>query len=198
MIEDWVVVKLPISLVMAGVELPFIPVRESKRDELSSSGEMNFEVAFEELRYFMRNHGDKMQPQTLEAYRSTATVYAKLAINSQENSTNLEKVVELAYKAYELTSEPSFQLLSEVCALALQDDASGLGKIDTIPTRLIAAAHLFHNGNKDQAKEVLWPHLLELAEDEDIGRVVLTSFGFEGDIPESSQARVAALIACFA
>ena len=198
MIEDWVVVKVPISLVMAGVELPFIPVRESKRDDLSSSGEMNFEVAFEELRYFMRNHGEKMQPQTLEAYRSTATVYAKLAINSQENSTNLEKVVELAYKAYELTSEPSFQLLSEVFALALQDDASGLGKIDTIPTRLIAAAHLFHNGKKDQAKEVLWPHLLELAEDEDIGRVVLRSFGYEDDIPESSQARVAALIACFA
>ena len=93
MIEDWVVVKVPISLVMAGVELPFIPVRESKRDDLASSGEMNFEVAFEELRYFMRNHGDKMQPQTLQAYRSTATVYAKLAINRQENSTHLEKVV---------------------------------------------------------------------------------------------------------
>ena len=54
MIEDWVVVKVPISLIMAGVELPFIPMRECKRDELSSSGEMNFEVAFEELRCFMR------------------------------------------------------------------------------------------------------------------------------------------------
>lgn len=198
MIEDWVVVKVPISLVMAGVELPFIPVRESKRDDLSSSGEMNFEVAFEELRYFMRNHGDQLQPETLDAYRTAATVYAKLAINSKANSTNLEKVVELAFKAYELTSEPSFQLLSEVCALALQDDASGLGKIDTLPTRLIAAAHLFHNGNREEAKQLLWSHLLELAEHEDIGRVVLRSFGFEDDIPESSQARVAALIACFA
>ena len=164
MIEDWVVVKVPISLVMAGVELPFIPVRESKRDDLSSSGEMNFEVAFEELRYFMRNHGDQLQPETLDAYRTAATVYAKLAINSKANSTNLEKVVELAFKAYELTSEPSFQLLSEVCALALQDDASGLGKIDTLPTRLIAAAHLFHNGNREEAKQLLWSHLLELAE----------------------------------
>ncbi|MBE54829.1 MAG: hypothetical protein CMB00_06335 [Euryarchaeota archaeon] len=198
MSDDWIVVKAPSSLILAGVELPFIPIRESKRDQLSRSGEVDFEVIFEELRYFMINHGDQLQPETLDAYRTAATVYAKLAINSKANSTNLEKVVELAFKAYELTSEPSFQLLSEVCALALQDDASGLGKIDTMPTRLISAAHLFHNGKKDEAKEVLWPHLLELAEDEDIGRVVLRSFGFEDDIPESSQARVAALIACFA
>ena len=198
MIEDWVVVKVPISLVMAGVELPFIPVRESKRDDLSSSGEMNFEVAFEELRYFMRNYGDKMQPQTLEAYRSTATVYAKLAINSQENSTNLEKVVELAHKAYELTSEPSFKILAEIYSLASQGDASGLGKIETLPTRLVAAAHLFHNGKKAEAKEVLWPHLLDLAQDEDLSTAVLRAFGVEGDLPPDSQGRVAALIACFA
>ena len=198
MSDEWVVVKVPSSLILAGVELPFIPVRESKRDQLSRSGEVDFEVVFEELRYFIRNHGDQLQPETLDAYRTAATVYAKLAINSKANSTNLEKVVELAFKAYELTSEPSFQLLSEVCALALQDDAPGLGKIDTLPTRLIAAAHLFHNGNREEAKQLLWPHLLELAEHEDIGRVVLRSFGFEDDIPESSQARVAALIACFA
>ena len=197
MSDEWVVVKVPSSLILAGVELPFIPVRESKRNQLSRSGEVDFEVVLEELRYFIINHGDQLQPETLDAYRTAATVYAKLAINSKANSTNLEKVVELAFKAYELTSEPSFQLLSEVCALALQDDASGLGKIDTLPTRLIAAAHLFHNGNREEAKQLLWSHLPELAEHEDIGRVVLRSFGFEDDIPESSQARVAALIACF-
>ena len=140
MIEDWVVVKVPISLVMAGVELPFIPVRESKRDDLSCSGEMNFEVAFEELRYFMRNNGDKMQSQTLEAYRSTAAVYAKLAINSQENSTNLERWLSWPTKRMNSPRNHRFNCF-QVCALALQDDASGLGKIDTVPTRLIAAAH---------------------------------------------------------
>ncbi len=34
--DKWVVVKVPSSLVLAGVELPFIPVRESNRDALSS------------------------------------------------------------------------------------------------------------------------------------------------------------------
>ena len=110
MSDDWIVVKAPSSLILAGVELPFIPIRESKRDQLSRSGEVDFEVIFEELRYFMINHGDQLQPETLDAYRTAATVYAKLAINSKANSTNLEKVVELAFKAYELTSEPSFQL----------------------------------------------------------------------------------------
>ena len=198
MSDEWVVLKVPSSLVLAGIELPFIPVRESKRDAISSSGEMDFEVAFEELRYFMTNHGEQLQPQTLDAYRTAATVYAKLAINSKANTTNLEKVVELAFKAYELTSEPSFKMLTEIYSLASQDDASGLGKIETLPTRLIAAAHLFHNGKKAEAKEVLWPHLLDLAEDEDLGPAVLRAFGVEGELPKDSQGRVAALIACFA
>ena len=68
-------------------------------------------------------------------------------------------VVELAFKAYELT---------------------------------------FHNGKKAEAKEVLWPHLLALAEDEDLGPAVLRAFGVEGELPKDIQGRVASLIACFA
>ena len=197
MSEQWLMIRIPAEMVAAGVSLPMVTVRAEKKDELIVSGNTNFALIASEMGHLLSTQGDAMQPDTRQAYVDAVTVYAMLAIDQAVRISFLERAIEVANEAYRVTEDSVFQMLAEVSSLCLEGDAAGLGDINTLPTKLMSAAQLFHQGEKTKAREVIWPFLMEISQNETLSEVILSTFHHTGDAPKSDGERLSAMVDCF-
>jgi len=197
MSEQWLMIPIPAALVAAGVSLPMVAVRADKKDNLVVSGNTNFALIASEMGHLLATQGDAMQLGTRQAYVDAVTVYAMLAIEQAVRMSFLEQAIEVANEAYGITEDPVFQMLAEVSSLCLEGDAAGLADINTLPTTLMSAAQLFHQGEKTKAREVIWPFLMEISKNETLSEVMLSTFHHSGDPPKNDGERLAALVECF-
>ena len=152
--QDWTLVKVPNKLIEMGISMPVVPIRTNLRSEIFDEGIVKFSAILEELELFLE--GAELQAKTIDAYRQSAETIGLLAINEAYDDGEIEQIVTVASKVFDMTN-PLFAKIADSYNAAISDDAHMMSKTGLLSTVIASSVHLFHQGDKDAALSALWP-----------------------------------------
>ena len=189
--QDWTLVKLPNKLIEIGITMPVVPIRTKKRSEIFDEGIVKFTAILEELELFL--DGADLQAKTIDAYRQSAETIGLLAISEAYDDGEIEQIVKVASKVFDMTNNPLFSKIADSYNAAISGDAVMIGKTGLFSNVIASSAHLFHQGNKEAALSALWPFLQDISNNQELSEIMLKGFGVT-EIPDTSKERLMTLI----
>lgn len=189
--QDWTLVKLPNKLIEIGITMPVVPIRTKKRSEIFDEGIVKFSAILEELELFL--DGADLQAKTIDAYRQSAETIGLLAISEAYDDGEIEQIVKVASKVFDMTNNPLFSKIADSYNAAISGDAVMIGKTGLFSNVIASSAHLFHQGNKEAALSALWPFLQDISNNQELSEIMLKGFGVT-EIPDTSKERLMTLI----
>ena len=189
--QDWTLVKLPNKLIEIGITIPVVPIRTKKRSEIFDEGIVKFSAILEELELFL--DGADLQAKTIDAYRQSAETIGLLAISEAYDDGEIEQIVKVASKVFDMTNNPLFSKIADSYNAAISGDAVMIGKTGLFSNVIASSAHLFHQGNKEAALSALWPFLQDISNNQELSEIMLKGFGVT-EIPDTSKERLMTLI----
>lgn len=189
--QDWTLVKLPNKLIEIGITMPVVPIRTKKRSEIFDEGIVKFSAILEELELFL--DGADLQAKTIDAYRQSAETIGLLAISEAYDDGEIEQIVKVASKVFDMTNNPLFAKFADSYNAAISGDAVMIGKTGLFSNVIASSAHLFHQGNKEAALSALWPFLQDISNNQELSEIMLKGFGVT-EIPDTSKERLMTLI----
>lgn len=189
--QDWTLVKLPNKLIEIGITMPVVPIRTKKRSEIFDEGIVKFSAILEELELFL--DGADLQAKTIDAYRQSAETIGLLAISEAYDDGEIEQIVKVASKVFDMTNNPLFSKIADSYNAAISGDAVMIGKTGLFSNVIASSAHLFHQGNKEAALSALWPFLQDISNNQELSEIMLKGFGVT-EIPDTSKERLMTFI----
>ena len=189
--QDWTLVKLPNKLIEIGITMPVVPIRTKKRSEIFDEGIVKFSAILEELELFL--DGADLQAKTIDAYRQSAETIGLLAISEAYDDGEIEQIVKVASKVFDMTNNPLFSKIADSYNAAISGDAVMIGKTGLFSNVIASSAHLFHQGNKEAALSALWPFLQDISNNQELSEIMLKGFGVT-EIQDTSKERLMTLI----
>tara|TARA_B100002052_G_scaffold50112_1_gene43216 strand:+ start:1530 stop:2120 length:591 start_codon:yes stop_codon:yes gene_type:complete len=189
--QDWTLVKVPNKLIEMGISLPVVPIRTNLRSEIFDDGIVKFSAILEELELFL--DGAELQAKTIDAYRQSAETIGLLAINEAYDDGEIEQIVKVASKVFDMTNNPLFSKIADSYNAAISDDAEMMSKTGLLSTVIASSVHLFHQGDKDTALSALWPFLQDISANKELSEIMLKTFGIT-DNQESPKDRLVAFV----
>ena len=189
--EDWTLVKVPNQLIGIGIEMPVIPIRTKRRSEIFDEGIVKFSAILDELELFL--DGADLQAKTIDAYRQSAETIGLLAISEAYDDGEIEQIVKVASKVFDMTNNPLFSKIADSYNAAISGDAVMMGKTGLFSNVIASSAHLFHQGNKEAALSALWPFLQDISNNQELSKIMLKGFGVV-EIPDTSKERLMTFI----
>ena len=189
--QDWTLVKVPNKLIEMGISLPVVPIRTNLRSEIFDDGIVKFSAIIEELELFL--DGAELQAKTIDAYRQSAETIGLLAINEAYDDGEIEQIVKVASKVFDMTNNPLFSKIADSYNAAISDDAEMMSKTGLLSTVIASSVHLFHQGDKDTALSALWPFLQDISANKELSEIMLKTFGIT-DNQESPKDRLVAFV----
>ena len=189
--QDWTLVKLPNKLIEIGITMPVVPIRTKKRSEIFDEGIVKFSAILEELELFL--DGADLQAKTIDAYRQSAETIGLLAISEAYDDGEIEQIVKVASKVFDMTNNPLFSKIADSYNAAISGDAVMIGKTGLLSNVIASSAHLFHQGNKEAALSALWPFLQDISNNQELSEIMLKGFGVT-EIQDTSKERLMTLI----
>ena len=173
--QDWTLVKVPNKLIEMGISLPVVPIRTNLRSEIFDDGIVKFSAILDELELFL--DGAELQAKTIDAYRQSAETIGLLAINEAYDDGEIEQIVKVASKVFDMTNNPLFSKIADSYNAAISDDAEMMSKTGLLSTVIASSVHLFHQGDKDTALSALWPFLQDISANKELSEIMLKTFG---------------------
>ena len=189
--QDWTLVKLPNKLIEIGITMPVVPIRTKKRSEIFDEGIVKFSAILEELELFL--DGADLQAKTIDAYRQSAETIGLLAISEAYDDGEIEQIVKVASKVFDMTNNPLFSKIADSYNAAISGDAVMMSKTGLFSNVIASSAHLFHQGNKEAALSALWPFLQDISNNQELSEIMLKGFGVT-EIQDTSKERLMTLI----
>jgi hypothetical protein len=189
--QDWTLVKVPNKLIEMGISLPVVPIRTNLRSEIFDDGIVKFSAILEELELFL--DGAELQAKTIDAYRQSAETIGLLAINEAYDDGEIEQIVKVASKVFDMTNNPLFSKIADSYNAAISDDAEMMSKTGLLSTVIASSVHLFHQGDKDTALSALWPFLQDISANKELSEIMLKTFGIT-DNKDSQKDRLVAFV----
>ena len=189
--QDWTLVKVPNKLIEMGISLPVVPIRANLRSEIFDDGIVKFSAILDELELFLDDA--ELQAKTIDAYRQSAETIGLLAINEAYDDGEIDKIVKVASKVFEMTSNQLFSKIADSYNAAISDDAVMMGKTGLLSTVIASSVHLFHQGDKDAALSTLWPYLQDISANKELSEIMLKTFGIT-DNQDSPKGRLLAFV----
>lgn len=189
--EDWTLVKVPNKLIEIGITMPVIPIRTKKRSEIFDEGIVKFSAILDELELFL--DGADLQAKTIDAYRQSAETIGLLAINEAYDDGEIEQIVKVASKVFDMTNNPLFSKIADSYNAAISDDAEMMSKTGLLSTVIASSVHLFHQGDKDTALSALWPFLQDISANKELSEIMLKTFGITNN-KDSPKDRLVAFV----
>ena len=189
--QDWTLVKVPNKLIEMGISLPVVPIRTNLRSEIFDDGIVKFSAILEELELFL--DGAELQAKTIDAYRQSAETIGLLAINEAYDDGEIEQIVKVASKVFDMTNNPLFSKIADSYNAAISDDAEMMSKTGLLSTVIASSVHLFHQGDKDTALSALWPFLQDISANKELSEIMLKTFGIT-DNQDSPKDRLVAFV----
>ncbi len=189
--QDWTLVKVPNKLIEMGISLPVVPIRTNLRSEIFDEGIVKFSAILEELELFL--DGAELQAKTIDAYRQSAETIGLLAINEAYDDGEIEQIVKVASKVFDMTNNPLFSKIADSYNAAISDDAEMMSKTGLLSTVIASSVHLFHQGDKDTALSALWPFLQDISANKELSEIMLKTFGITNN-KDSPKDRLVAFV----
>ena len=189
--QDWTLVKVPNKLIEMGISLPVVPIRTNLRSEIFDDGIVKFSAILEELELFL--DGAELQAKTIDAYRQSAETIGLLAINEAYDDGEIEQIVKVASKVFDMTNNPLFSKIADSYNAAISDDAEMMSKTGLLSTVIASSVHLFHQGDKDTALSALWPFLQDISANKELSEIMLKTFDIT-DNKDSPKDRLVAFV----
>ena len=189
--QDWTLVKVPNKLIEMGISLPVVPIRTNLRSEIFDEGIVKFSAILDELELFLE--GAELQAKTIDAYRQSAETIGLLAINEAYDDGEIDQIVTVASKVFDMTNNPLFAKIADSYNAAISDDAVMMSKTGLLSTVIASSVHLFHQGDKDAALSALWPFLQDISANKELSEIMLKTFGIT-DNQESPKERLVAFV----
>ena len=189
--QDWTLVKLPNKLIEIGITMPVVPIRTKKRSEIFDEGIVKFSAILEELELFL--DGADLQAKTIDAYRQSAETIGLLAISEAYDDGEIEQIVKVASKVFDMTNNPLFAKFADSYNAAISGDAVMMSKSGLFSNVIASSAHLFHQGNKEAALSALWPFLQDISNNHELSEIMFKGFGVT-EIPDTSKERLMTFI----
>ena len=189
--QDWTLVKVPNKLIEMGISMPVVPIRTNLRSEIFDDGIVKFSAILDELELFLE--GAELQEKTIDAYRQSAETIGLLAINEAYDDGEIEQIVTVASKVFDMTNNPLFAKIADSYNAAISDDAVMMSKTGLLSTVIASSVHLFHLGDKDAALSALWPFLQDISANKELSEIMLKTFGIT-DNQESPKERLVAFV----
>ncbi len=189
--QDWTLVKVPNKLIEMGISLPVVPIRTNLRSEIFDEGIVKFSAILEELELFL--DGAELQAKTIDAYRQSAETIGLLAINEAYDDGEIEQIVKVASKVFDMTNNPLFSKIADSYNAAISGDAVMMSKTGLFSNVIASSVHLFHQGNKEAALSALWPFLQDISNNQELTELMLKGFGVT-EIPDTSKERLMTFI----
>ena len=94
--------------------------------------------------------GAELQAKTIDAYRQSAETIGLLAINEAYDDGEIEQIVTVASKVFDMTNNPLFAKIADSYNAAISDDAHMMSKTGLLSTVIASSVHLFHQGDKER------------------------------------------------
>ena len=189
--QDWTLVKVPNKLIEMGISLPVVPIRTNLRSEIFDEGIVKFSAILEELELFL--DGAELQAKTIDAYRQSAETIGLLAISEAYDDGEIEQIVKVASKVFDMTNNPLFSKIADSYNAAISDDAEMMSKTGLLSTVIASSVHLFHQGDKDTALSALWPFLQDISANKELSEIMLKTFGITNN-KDSPKDRLVAFV----
>ena len=189
--QGWTLIKVPNKLIEMGISLPVVPVRTNLRSEIFGDGIVKFSAILEELELFL--DGADLQAKTIDAYRQSAETIGLLVISEAYDDGEIEQIVKVASKVFDMTNNPLFSKIADSYNTAISGDAVMIGKTGLFSNVIASSAHLFHQGNKEAALSALWPFLQDISNNQELSEIMLKGFGVT-EIPDTSKERLMTFI----
>ena len=189
--QEWTLVKVPNKLIEMGISLPVVPIRTNLRSEIFDEGIVKFSAILEELELFL--DGAELQAKTIDAYRQSAETIGLLAINEAYDDGEIEQIVKVASKVFDMTNNPLFSKIADSYNAAISDDAEMMSKTGLLSTVIASSVHLFHQGDKDTALSALWPFLQDISANKELSEIMLKTFGITNN-KDSPKDRLVAFV----
>ena len=126
--------------------MPVVPIRTNLRSEIFDEGIVKFSAILDELELFLE--GAELQAKTIDAYRQSAETIGLLAINEAYDDGEIEQIVTVASKVFDMTNNPLFAKIADSYNAAISDDAEMMSKTGLLSTVIASSVHLFHQGDK--------------------------------------------------
>ena len=174
-----------------GISLPVVPIRTNLRSEIFDEGIVKFSAILEELELFL--DGAELQAKTIDAYRQSAETIGLLAINEAYDDGEIEQIVKVASKVFDMTNNPLFSKIADSYNAAISDDAEMMSKTGLLSTVIASSVHLFHQGDKDTALSALWPFLQDISANKELSEIMLKTFGITNN-KDSPKDRLVAFV----
>ena len=178
-------------MIEIGITMPVVPIRTKKRSEIFDEGIVKFSAILEELELFL--DGADLQAKTIDAYRQSAETIGLLAISEAYDDGEIEQIVKVASKVFDMTNNPLFSKIADSYNAAISGDAVMIGKTGLFSNVIASSAHLFHQGNKEAALSALWPFLQDISNNQELSEIMLKGFGVT-EIQDTSKERLMTLI----
>ncbi len=189
--QDWTLVKVPNKLIEMGISLPVVPIRTNLRSGIFDEGIVKFSAILEELELFL--DGAELQAKTIDAYRQSAETIGLLAISEAYDEGEIEQIVKVASKVFDMTNNPLFSKIADSYNAAISDDAEMMSKTGLLSTVIASSVHLFHQGDKDTALSALWPFLQDISANKELSEIMLKTFGITNN-KDSPKDRLVAFV----
>ena len=189
--QDWTLVKVPNKLIEMGISMFVVPIRTNLRSEIFDDGIVKFSAILDELELFLE--GAELQEKTIDAYRQSAETIGLLAINEAYDDGEIDQIVTVASKVFDMTNNPLFAKIADSYNAAISDDAVMMSKTGLLSTVIASSVHLFHLGDKDAALSALWPFLQDISANKELSEIMLKTFGIT-DNQESPKERLVAFV----
>ena len=189
--QDWTLVKVPNKLIEMGISMPVVPIRTNLRSEIFDEGIVKFSAILDELELFLE--GAELQAKTIDAYRQSAETIGLLAINEAYDDGEIEQIVTVASKVFDMTNNPLFAKIADSYNAAISDDAEMMSKTGLLSTVIASSVHLLHQGDKDASLSALWPFLQDISANKELSEIMLKTFGIT-DNQDSPKGRLLAFV----
>lgn len=189
--QDWTLIKVPNQLIEIGIEMPVIPIRTKRRSEIFDEGIVKFSAILEELEIFL--DGADLQATTIDSYHQSTETIAFLAIKEAYGDGDIEEIVRISSRVFDITNNPLFSKLADSYRAASSGDAVMMGKTGLFSNVIASSAHLFNQNNKEEALSVLWPFLQDISENQKLSEIMLKAFGVS-EIPAAPKEKLVAFI----
>ena len=161
----------------------------SERNEMTGAA---YTIGYEQMLLFgLIGVGAEYNIATGE--KESAETIGLLAINEAYDDGEIEQIVKVASKVFDMTNNPLFSKIADSYNAAISDDAEMMSKTGLLSTVIASSVHLFHQGDKDTALSALWPFLQDISANKELSEIMLKTFDIT-DNKDSPKDRLVAFV----